>query len=80
MIDVHAHMNDARFDEDRAEILKEIKEAGIARLINSGCCLMSCKDTLKLAEENDYIYAAIGIHPQEADELEQGGEAAWAEL
>ncbi len=80
MIDVHAHMNDARFDEDRAEILKEIKEAGVARLINSGCCLSSCKDTLKLAEENDYIYAAIGIHPQEADELEQGGEAAWAEL
>ncbi len=80
MIDVHAHMNDARFDEDRAEILKEIKEAGIARLINSGCCLMSCKDTLKLAEENDYIYAAIGIHPQEAADLELGGEAAWNEL
>ncbi|MBQ7034274.1 MAG: TatD family hydrolase [Clostridia bacterium] len=80
MIDVHAHMNDARFDEDRAEILREIKEAGIARLINSGCCLMSCKDTLKLAEENDYIYAAIGIHPQEAADLELGGEAAWNEL
>lgn len=80
MIDVHAHMNDPRFDEDRAEILKEIKEAGIARLINSGCCLSSCRDTLKLAEENDYIYAAIGIHPQEADELEQGGDAAWQEL
>ncbi len=80
MIDVHAHMNDARFDEDRAEILREIKEAGIARLINSGCCLMSCRGTLKLAEENDYIYAAIGIHPQEAADLELGGEAAWNEL
>ena len=80
MIDVHAHMNDARFDEDRAEILREIKEAGIARLINSGCCLMSCKDTLKLAEENDYIYAAIGIHPQEAADLELGGDAAWEQL
>lgn len=80
MIDVHAHMNDARFDEDRAELLKEIKEAGIARLINSGCCLASCKDTLQLAEENDYIYAAIGIHPQEANELEEGGQAAWEQL
>ncbi len=80
MIDVHAHMNDARFDEDRAQVLKEIKEAGIARLINSGCCLASCKDTLQLAKENDYIYAAIGIHPQEAAELELGGAQAWQEL
>ena len=80
MIDVHAHMNDSRFDEDRAEVLKEIKEAGIARLINSGCCLASCKDTLQLAKENDYIYAAIGIHPQEAADLELGGKAAWEEL
>lgn len=80
MIDVHAHMNDARFDEDRADVLKALKEGGIKRLINSGCCLASCKDTLQMAQENDYIYAAIGIHPQEADELEQGGPTAWAQL
>ena len=80
MIDVHAHMNDARFDEDRAAVLEALKQGGIKRLINSGCCLASCKDTLQMAQENDYIYAAIGIHPQEADELEQGGQEAWAQL
>ena len=53
MIDVHAHMNDARFDEDRADVLKALKEGGIKRLINSGCCLASCKDTLQMAQEND---------------------------
>jgi TatD DNase family protein len=73
-------MNDARFDEDRAEVLSAIKAGGVQRLINSGCCLQSCKDTLKLAEENDYIYAAIGIHPQEANELEEGGADAWEQL
>ncbi len=80
MIDVHAHMNDPKFDEDRESALKQIKEAGVKRLINSGCCLASCKDTLQMAAEHDYIYAAIGIHPQEANELEEGGEAAWEEL
>ncbi len=80
MIDVHAHMNDPRFDADRPEVLRQIKEAGIKRLINSGCCIASCRDTLKMAEEYDYIYAAIGVHPQEAADLELGGEAAWAEL
>lgn len=80
MIDVHAHMNDPRFDEDRAEVLKAIQAGGIRRLINSGCCLNSCKDTLQMTEENDYIYAAIGIHPQEANELEEGGDTAWEQL
>lgn len=80
MIDVHAHMNDPRFDEDRDAVLSELKASGIKRLINSGCCLMSCRDTLAMAEKYDYIYAAIGIHPQEAADLELGGEAAWEEL
>ncbi len=80
MIDVHAHMNDPKFDGDRQEILDAIKTAGVQRLINSGCCLSSCRDTLQMAEENDYIYAAIGIHPQEADELEEGGQAAFDQL
>ncbi len=80
MIDVHAHMNDPRFDEDREAVLLELKDKGIRRLINSGCCIASCHDTLKMAEEHDYIYAAIGVHPQEAADLELGGDAAWEEL
>ncbi len=80
MIDVHAHMDDPRFDGDRSEVLAAIQNAGIQRLINAGCSFSSCRATLDLADQYDYIYAAVGIHPQEANELEEGGQAAFDQL
>ncbi len=73
MIDVHAHLDDARFDEDRQEVIDQLRAAGIRRLINSGCSHSACEAAIKLAEENDFIYASVGIYPHDVGELEQEG-------
>lgn len=69
IFDTHAHYDDEKFDSDRAELLSVIKEKNVDRIINVGASLRGCKESLKLAEQYDFIYAALGIHPEELDDL-----------
>ena len=68
--DTHAHYDDKAFDEDRETLLEALPGTGIARVVNVGASLASCKRTGSLADRYDYIYAAVGIHPSETAELE----------
>ncbi|PWM38130.1 MAG: hydrolase TatD, partial [Clostridiales bacterium] len=52
MIDVHAHLDDARFDPDRPALIAALREAGIRRVLNAGSNHESCRRTLRLAAEN----------------------------
>lgn len=70
LFDTHAHMDDRAFDEDRASLLEGLPGQGIALLMNPGCSLASSRNAVKLAQEHDYIYAAIGSHPDAADEVD----------
>ena len=65
MIDTHAHVHDARFDEDRSEVLARAKAAGIATMVTVGCDLADSHRALETAKDNR-IYASIGVHPHEA--------------
>ena len=69
LFDTHAHMDSRSFNEDRAEVLRALPEAGIGLLMNPGCSLESSKKAVALATEYDYIYAAVGSHPDAADEV-----------
>jgi len=69
LFDTHAHMDDAAFDEDRAQLLKDLPDRQIALLMNPGCSRESSYNAVKLANEYDYIYAAVGSHPDVADEV-----------
>jgi len=71
LFDTHAHMDDAAFAEDRAELLRSLPEQGIALLMNPGCSLESSRNASKLSQEYDYIYAAAGSHPDAADEVDE---------
>ena len=71
LFDTHAHMDDHAFDEDRAELLENLPNQGIALLMNPGCSLASSYNTAKLSQEYDYIYAAVGSHPDVADEVNE---------
>ncbi len=69
LFDTHAHMDSRSFNEDRAEVLRTLPDAGIGLLMNPGCSLESSKKAVQLANEYAYIYAAVGSHPDAADEV-----------
>ena len=71
LFDTHAHMDDHAFDEDRAALLADLPNQGIRLLMNPGCSLASSYNTDKLSREYDYIYAAVGSHPDVADEVNE---------
>ncbi len=69
LFDTHAHMDDRAFAEDREELLKSLPSQGIALLMNPGCSLESSRNAVQLSRDYDYIYAAVGSHPDAADEV-----------
>lgn len=67
----HAHYDDEAFSLDREELLAQCKEQGIETIVNVSASLQSVKSTLALAEKYDFIYAAVGIHPDDVGELNE---------
>lgn len=66
IFDSHAHYDAHRFAEDQKEVLASLQPAGIGRIMNIGCDLESSLKSVRLAEEYDFIYAAVGSHPDDA--------------
>ena len=71
LFDTHAHMDDRAFDEDREELLAALPGVGLALVMNPGCSLASSYNAVKLANTYDYLYAAVGSHPDVADEVNE---------
>jgi len=68
--DTHAHYNDEAFDADRSQVLSEIRDSGVSLVVNAGNDLETSLAAMRLAEEHDFIYAAVGWHPQDADSFD----------
>ena len=71
LFDTHAHMDDHAFDEDREQLLRDLPNKGIGLLMNPGCSLESSRNVDKLTRQYDYIYGAVGSHPDVADEVNE---------
>ena len=69
IFETHAHYDDDRFNEDRDELLRRLPEEGVGVVINSGASVESTRDTIRLAKEYAHVYAAVGVHPSEIEEL-----------
>ena len=69
IFDTHAHYDSEDYDVDRDEILKDLKENGVIGILNCASSYESIEITDKLANKYDFIYAALGIHPENADEF-----------
>ena len=69
IIETHIHLDDSAFDSDRSELIKNLKSDGIELLINVGADMPSSRASVKLASENENIYAAIGVHPHDAKNM-----------
>ncbi len=79
LVDSHAHLEMPQFDGDRDAVLRRAREAGVDAVvaIGSGTGPGSLDCGIKLAEQHDWIYATIGIHPHEA---RLAGDSDYAEL
>ncbi|WP_027207224.1 TatD family hydrolase [Butyrivibrio fibrisolvens] len=70
IFDTHAHYDDHQFDDDRYSLLDGMKEAGIGTIVNNAADLESVETSLELAHRYDFVYAAVGVHPENAYELD----------
>lgn len=71
IFDTHAHYDDEAFDEDRDSLLRSLTQQDIAKVVNVGASLASCRRTMELMEEYPFVYGAIGVHPSETAELDE---------
>lgn len=71
LFDTHAHLDDEAFEEDRAQLLAALPAQGLALVMNPGCSLRSSRNADALSRQYDYIYAAVGSHPDAADEVNE---------
>lgn len=74
IFDTHAHYDDESFNEDRNELFEAMQKNNVKYIINQGINIETSKFSVSLSEKYDYVYAAVGIHPEDVNSLEDIGE------
>ncbi|MFC5648878.1 TatD family hydrolase [Paenibacillus solisilvae] len=72
LIDTHTHLDAHQFDEDRAEVIERARAAGVHKLVNIGFNRETIPTTMALAEQYEFIYAAVGWHPVDSIDMLPG--------
>ncbi|MBI3620123.1 TatD family hydrolase [Candidatus Roizmanbacteria bacterium] len=80
MFDTHCHLNFSRFKKNFAAVIKNAKTAGIIGIVVPGTDIPTSKKAIEIAEKNQGIYAAVGIHPHHVFELTLTAEVIFGEL
>jgi TatD DNase family protein len=66
LTDTHCHLDLDQFDEDRQAVIRRAQEAGLRRILIPGLTVTSSRAAVDLANSHPMIYAAIGVHPNDA--------------
>lgn len=69
LFDSHAHLDDERFGEDRVDVIEAMPGAGVGLIMNVGADMPSSRRSVVLAKKYPFIYAAVGVHPHEVEEM-----------
>jgi len=72
LIDTHAHLDSARFEGDRDRVVSRARADGVHAILTVGTDLDSSRRAVALAEEYPCVYAAVGIHPHDASQVDPG--------
>lgn len=80
IFDTHTHYDDEQFDADRENVLLSLKENGVYAVANMGATMQGAKDSVALAKKYPFVYAAVGIHPDHAKDLNEEEFRKLAEL
>lgn len=70
IFETHAHYDDEAFDKDRELLLSSLKENGIGAVVNVCASVDGLKDTVSLMETYPFVYGAVGIHPDDAEKID----------
>lgn len=70
IFDSHAHYDDEAFDEDRDSLLPEIFKSGVSYIVNAGADIGLSKASVELSKKYEFLYPAVGIHPENADSFD----------
>lgn len=68
LFDTHAHYDDARFDEDRDALLSSMPAHNVGLILNPGCDVETSRKAISFAQKYSFVYAAVGIHPENINE------------
>lgn len=68
LFDTHAHYDDKRFDPDRDELLASLPAHDIGLILNPGCDVETSRKAVSYAQKYAFVYAAVGIHPENINE------------
>lgn len=71
IFDTHTHYSDEQYEQDRDAVLSDMGNRGVGHIVEVGAGVQSTKEALALAGQYDFIYAAAGIHPEDAERLEE---------
>lgn len=80
IFDVHAHYDDEKFDEDREELLSNLPQMGVKSVVNASVDLSTAKKAIEFSEKYPFMYAAVGIHPENLEGLSENYLATLADL
>lgn len=80
IFDTHAHYDDEQFDEDREELLCSMAENGVGTIVNVSASLASCERVVEMVKNYPFLYAAVGVHPDEVGGLCEESFARMKEL
>ena len=69
LIDSHAHLFFEDYKDEVAAVLQRAREAGVGRLINVGTGVAESRQAIALAEQHDWIYASVGVHPHDVAKM-----------
>ncbi|PKR77488.1 hydrolase TatD [Halalkalibacillus sediminis] len=78
LFDTHVHLNADQFMDDRDEVIKRAQEEGVSRMVVVGFDRKTIPLAMEIAEEYDFIYAAVGWHPVDAIDM-QDEDLKWIE-
>lgn len=69
LFDTHAHYDDPKFDKDRYEVIEKAHESGVSYILNAASNICSAVECIALTQEFEFMYAAVGIHPHNVEDL-----------
>lgn len=69
IFDTHAHYDDEAFEEDREALLLSMKSGGVGYIVNACASIDGMEKTIALMEKYPFVYGAVGVHPDDADQM-----------